>query len=402
MMLEGLRVLDLTRVIAGPAATRTLADLGAEVLKIEPPDGDLMRRGVPKIGGVSVGYTQQNAGKRHLSVDLSKRAGQQLILDLALHCDVLVENYRPGVAARLGIGYDTISKHNPELVYCSISGYGQTGPAAGRRAYAPIIHAELGLVDLNARERGTQPLPEAVSHADFAVGAQAATGILAALVNRNRTGRGDHVDVSMAETMLAVNEWTAVEANGGFGDGISPFRPGKAALLKLKDGSWVQVPGNPTTWVFGVARALDKTAELETRGWSTPRDTQGKDTEIKELMQQWADEFNSVAEFEAALEASRTPLGTVKPLSAAPNEDWARARDAFVEVTVHGEEVTIPRSPFRFASQTSESGSDLAPGPQQGSGRRGCDNRAVLSELLGLDDETLDQLESDGVLSAED
>jgi crotonobetainyl-CoA:carnitine CoA-transferase CaiB-like acyl-CoA transferase len=402
MILEGLRVLDLTRVIAGPAATRTLADLGAQVLKVEPPDGDLMRRGVPKIGGVSVGYTQQNAGKHHLSIDLSQHAGQQLVRDLAMHCDVLVENYRPGVAARLGIGYDTLSKLNPALVYCSISGYGQTGPAAGRRAYAPIIHAELGLVDLNARERGTQPLPEAVSHADFAVGAQAATGILAALVNRNRTGRGDHVDVSMAETMLAVNEWTAVETNGGFGDGISPFRPGKAALLKLKDGSWVQVPGNPTTWIFGVARALDKSAELETRGWFGPKDTQGKDAEIKALMQQWADDFSNVAEFEAALEASRTPLGTVKPLSATPEEDWAHARHAFVEVDVHGELVTIPRSPFRFASENSTSESTLTPGPQQGAGRRGCDNRAVLSELLGLDDATLDQLEADGVLSAED
>lgn len=401
MMLEGLRVLDLTRVIAGPAATRTLADLGAQVLKVEPPDGDLMRRGVPKIGGVAVGYTQQNAGKKHLSIDLSQEAGQQLVRDLGTHCDVLVENYRPGVAARLGIGYDTMSRLHPQLVYCSISGYGQTGPAAGRRAYAPIIHAELGLVELNARERGTQPLPEAVSHADFAVGAQAATGILAALVNRHRTGRGDHVDVSMAETMLAVNEWTAVETNGGFGDAISPFRPGKAALLKLKDGSWVQVPGNPTTWIFGVARALDKTAELEAREWFNPKDTQGKDAEIKALMQQWADDFDDVAAFEAALEASRTPLGTVKPLSATPDEDWARARDAFVAVDVHGEAVTIPRSPFRFASATAQSDLGLTPGPRQGAGRRGCDNRAVLSELLGLDDASLDQLEADGVLSAE-
>jgi crotonobetainyl-CoA:carnitine CoA-transferase CaiB-like acyl-CoA transferase len=161
------------------------------------------------------------------------------------------------------------------------------------------------------------------------------------------------------------------------------------------------VPGNPTTWIFGVARALNKTAELEKRGWHGPKDTQGKDAEIKALMQQWADDFSNVAEFEAALEASRTPLGTVKPLSAVPAEEWARARDAFVEVDVHGEQVTIPRSPFRFASTTDSANAALTPGPQQGAGRRGCDNRAVLSELLGLNDESLDQLERDGVLSAE-
>lgn len=258
MLLEGLTVVDLTRVVAGPSCTRTLADLGAQVIKVEPPDGDLLRRGVPKVAGVAIGYAQQNAGKQHLSIDLSKAAGQSLVQRLAEKADVLVENYRPGVAGRLGLGYQQVSQSNPQIVYCSITGYGQDGPAASRRAYAPIIHAELGLVDLNARERGTEPLPEAVSHADFAVGAQAATAILAGVIHRMNTGEGQHIDVSMAETMLAVNEWTAVEANGGFGDEISPFRPGKALLLRFGDGSWVQIPGNPTTWVFGVARALGR------------------------------------------------------------------------------------------------------------------------------------------------
>jgi len=394
MLLNGFRILDLTRVVAGPACTRTLADLGAEVIKVEPPDGDLMRRGVPKAGGVALGYTQQNAGKRHLSIDLSQPAGVKLVQNLAAQSDVVVENYRAGVAARLGVGYPQLRELKPDIIYCSISGYGQTGPAAGRRAYAPIIHAELGLVDLNARERGTEPLPEAVSHADFAVGAQAATAILAALVHRLRTGQGQHIDVSMAETMLAVNEWTAVEVNGGFRGEISPFRPGKAALLQLADGSWVQVPGNPTTWIFGVAGALGKSAELETRGWFEPKDTQGCDAQIKALMQSWADEFASLEDFEAALDSSRTPLGKVKPLAETINEDWARARGAFVAIDVGGESVNIPRSPFRF------SGGDC--GPASGASRRGHDNRSVLRELLALSDTQLDQLEAAGVLSAED
>ena len=193
--------------------------------------------------------------------------------------------------------------------------------------------------------------------------------------------------------MLAVNEWTAVEVNGGFQDQISPFRPGKAALLKLKDGSWVQVPGNPTTWIFAVARALGKEQELVDRGWLGPRDTQGQDAEIKKLMQSWASEFANVREFEQALEKSRTPLGTVKALKETVNEDWAIARQAFVDVDVHGQQVTVPRSPMRFSSAST--------GPSRGATRRGEENRDVLRAVLGLDDAALDALEAEGVLSSE-
>jgi CoA:oxalate CoA-transferase len=392
-MLEGIRVIDLTRVVAGPCCTRTLADLGADVIKIEPPNGDLLRRGVPKVGGVAVSYAQQNAGKRHLSIDLTQAAGQDLVRRLAVDADVFVENYRPGVAERLGLGVDAIRAMRPDIVYCSITGYGQTGPAAMRRAYAPVIHAELGLVDLNARERGTRPLPEAVSHADFAVGAQAATGILAALVHRLRTGEGQHVDVSMAETMLAVNEWTAVEANGGFGDEISPFRPGKAALLECSDGVWVQIPGNPTTAIFRIATALGREADLEARGWSGPVDTQGRDDDVRDVLQAWASEFATVTAFEAALEASRIPLGEVKRLADVPNEGWAQARGAFVNVRIGEEQLAIPRSPFRFSSGPA--------GPRSGAPTRGADNRSALKELLGLGDQEIDALEAAGVLSSE-
>ena len=390
MLLEGLTVLDLSRVVAGPACTRTLADLGAEVIKIEPPEGDLLRRGVPKVNGVALGYAQQNVGKRQLSIDLSQAAGQALARRLAAQADILVENYRPGVAQRLGLGYDDVAADNPGIVYCSISGYGQTGPSAGRRAYAPIIHAELGLLDQNARERGTDPMPEAVSHADFAVAAQAATAILAAVVHKLRTGEGQHVDVSMAETMLAVNEFTAVEINGGFGDEISPFRPGRAALIRLADGSWVQVPGNPTTWIFPVAKALGKEAEMAALGWHGPRDTQGKDQQVAQLMQQWAGEYADMEALERALDSSRIPLGRVKRVADIPDEPWAVERGAFVAVDVNGAAVNIPRSPFRFSRGTA--------GPRRGAYPQGSDNRSALVALLGLNDAEIAELEAAEVL----
>jgi len=393
MLLEGVTVLDFTRVVAGPACTRTLCDYGAEVIKIEPPEGDLLRRGVPQANGVALTFAQQNAGKQHLCIDLRSADGQSLALKLAAQADIVVENYRAGVAARLGLGYEDVCKVNPNIIYCSITGYGQTGPAAHRRAYAPVIHAELGLVELNARERGTDPMPEAVSHADFAVGAQAASAILAALYHRERTGEGQHIDVTMADTMLATNEFAAVELNGGFGDAISPFRPGKAALLELADGSWVQVPGNPTTWIFGVARALGKEQEMADLGWHSHEDTQGQDHKIREVMQTWAAQYADVASFEQALDSARIPLGTVKKLADAAREDWAVHRRALIDIDVNGVQRPVPRAPARF--------SRAEVGPRRGSYLRGADNHDVLQTRLGLDDAAIAALQTAGVLQQE-
>ncbi len=393
MLLEGVTVLDLTRVVAGPACTRTLCDYGAQVIKVEPPEGDLLRRGVPQANGVALTFAQQNAGKQHLCIDLSTDAGQALVLELAAQADVVVENYRAGVADRLGVGYQDVCKVNPNVIYCSITGYGQTGPAAHRRAYAPVIHAELGLIELNARERGTDPMPEAVSHADFAVGAQAANAILAALFYRERSGEGQHIDVTMADTMLATNEFAAVEINGGIGEAISPFRPGKAALLELADGTWVQVPGNPTTWIFGVAKALGKEVELAELGWQTPADTQGQDHKIREVMQEWASAYADVAAFEKALDSARIPLGTVKKLADAAREDWAEHRQALIEVDINGAQRPIPRAPARF--------SKVEVGPRRGAYLRGADNASLLQSLLKLDDAQIAELQRSGVLKSE-
>jgi crotonobetainyl-CoA:carnitine CoA-transferase CaiB-like acyl-CoA transferase len=393
-LLDGVTVLDLTRVVAGPACTRTLCDYGAHVIKIEPPEGDLMRRGVPKANGVALGFAQQNVGKAHLCIDLSKPDGTRLVRRLAALADIVVENYRPGVADRLGIGYADVREDNPNVIYCSITGYGQDGPAAHRRAYAPVIHAELGLLEMNARERGTDPMPESVSHVDFAVAAQSASAILAALFNRERTGQGQHIDVTMAETMLATNEFSAVEVNGGLGDEISPFRPGKAVLLKLGDGSWAQVPGNPTTWVFGVAKALGRTEELTARGWHSIADTQGHDDEIRSLMQEWAGAYENAAAFEQALDSVRIPVGAVKSLADAVSEDWAAHRGVLLELEVNGAPRRIPRSPARF--------SNAEVGPRRGAYLRGADNRAELKAQLGLSDAEVDALESSGVLLSEE
>src|SRR3954452_923958 len=140
--LDGVRVVDLSRVLSGPSCGKALADLGADVIKVEPPGGDLTRTAQPRVGGVPAYFAQQNCGKRCVSVDLRLDAGRSLVADLAAACDVVLENFRPGVLARYGLDYESVRARNRGVVYCSITGYGQDGPNAGRRAYAPVMHAE--------------------------------------------------------------------------------------------------------------------------------------------------------------------------------------------------------------------------------------------------------------------
>ena len=164
--LEGLRVLDLTRVLSGPHCTRMLADLGAEVLKVEPPAGDLTRFASPRVNSLSTYFVQQNTGKRNLSLDMTDPQGVELLLRLAEHCDVLIENFRPGVMERMGLGYETVAARNPRIVYASITGYGTTGPWVHRRAYAPVVGAETGITKAQGDARGGDYANDPHSHAD--------------------------------------------------------------------------------------------------------------------------------------------------------------------------------------------------------------------------------------------
>ncbi len=202
----GLKVLDFTTTIAGPHCARLLADLGADVIKIETPDGDLMRSRPPLRDGVSTSFGQLNAGKRSVVLDLKRPeavAAARRLIDTA---DVLVENYRPGVTQRLGIDFATVSAANPRLVYCSISGYGQNGPAADKPAYAPVVHATSGydLAHLAYQGGRTQPDSCGIFTADIVAGTYAFGAISTALYQRANTGAGQHLDVSMFEGMLSL------------------------------------------------------------------------------------------------------------------------------------------------------------------------------------------------------
>ena len=204
--LQGLKVLDLSRVLAGPFAGRMLADLGADVVKIEPPDGDVTRLWGRVIGNLPGYYHQQNVGKRNVCIDLRTQGGRDLLLRLAGQADILIENYRPDVMARLGLGYEVLQRVNPRLIMLSISGFGHNGPESHRPAYAPIVHAEAGLLHRQAR-RGDIPFRDLpLSVADTNASLHGLVGLLAAVVQRERSGTGQHIDIAMIDATVATDD----------------------------------------------------------------------------------------------------------------------------------------------------------------------------------------------------
>ena len=208
--LHGLRVLDQTQVMAGPFCSMLLADMGADVVKIEPPDGEHTRREMQIAPGVSASFLAVNRNKRSLVLDLKQPDGVAVLKRLVATADVLVENYRPGVAARLGVDYATLSAINPRLIYCSISGFGQTGPYAGRGGFDLVAQGMSGIMSATGNDGGA-PVKVGVPITDLGAGLFAVVGILAALRARHVTGRGQLVDTSLFEAGVALSQWEATQ-----------------------------------------------------------------------------------------------------------------------------------------------------------------------------------------------
>ncbi len=230
--LAGIRVLDLSRVLAGPWATQILGDLGAEIIKIERPGrGDDSREWGPpdfERAGYSAYYASANRNKRSVTVDIAQPAGQQLISALAQRSDVLVENFKVGGAARHGLDYATLGGLNPRLIYCSITGFGQTGPYAPRAGYDAMIQAMGGLMSITGKPRaepGSGPQKVGVAMVDLSTGLYAAIAVLAALVQRGRTGRGQHIDLALLDVSVAM---LAYQGMSYLATGAAPDRPGNA------------------------------------------------------------------------------------------------------------------------------------------------------------------------------
>ena len=214
--LSGLRVLDVTQVMAGPFCAMLLADLGADVIKIEPPSGDSTRQMPGAVSGDSPSFNAVNRGKRSVVLNLKTTGGRDAFVRLARSTDIVIENYRPGVMAGLGLDYPTLSLVNPRLIYASISGYGQTGPSREKGGFDLIAQGVAGIMSVTG-EAGGAPVKAGVPLTDLGAGLFATVGILAALEARRRTGKGQHVDASLVDSGVALSVWEATEYFSGAG-----------------------------------------------------------------------------------------------------------------------------------------------------------------------------------------
>jgi crotonobetainyl-CoA:carnitine CoA-transferase CaiB-like acyl-CoA transferase len=250
MALDGIRVIDLTEVMAGPFATMLLADLGADVVKVEPPRrGDRSRRMDPiTTGGESGAFLAVNRNKRSIVLNLKAPRGLELLRSLVAEADVLVENYRPGVTARLGIDYPALATVNPRLVYASISGFGQTGPKAHRGGFDLIAQGESGIMSVTGDPAGGSPVKSGIPVTDLGAGLFLIYGILSALLARARTGEGQHVDTSLFEAGLGLSVWEATEH---FYTGRTPRPTGSAHRLSAPYQAFETADGHITVGADG-------------------------------------------------------------------------------------------------------------------------------------------------------
>jgi len=243
--LAGIKVLDFTRVLAGPFATMILGDLGAEVIKVEPPEGDESRSWPPMLAGGESGYFMSlNRNKKSLTLNLKTPQARDIVYKLARRVDVVVENFTPGVVARLGIDYRTLSQNHPELIYCSISGFGQSGPYRDKRAYDPIIQGMTGLMAVTG-ERGRGPVKVGIPISDLAAAIYAVAAIEAAYIHRAAGGQGQYIDVALYDSLFSLLTIVGMEY---LVTGREPGRWGldhihrvPARAFETRDGRYVQV-----------------------------------------------------------------------------------------------------------------------------------------------------------------
>jgi crotonobetainyl-CoA:carnitine CoA-transferase CaiB-like acyl-CoA transferase len=382
-------VLDFTRALAGPHCTRMLSDMGADVVKIEPPTGDLTRSFPPRVGHLSMYFLSQNCGKRNISIDLSQPEGVELAALLAEKVDVVVENFSPPVMDRIGLGYEALAARNPRLVYGSISGYGPGNSWSHRKAYAPVIHAEAGLTHLHARRFGETNPVEATSHADVYTSLECLSGILAALHHRHTTGRGQHVVVSMAATLLCVSDRTCLELT----DEPEKYDQDRTVLVHLANGRQVVICGEPTneTIFRDYCRLLDRSDVRDDPRFAAMSDRIRHRGELVQIIQEWVLGFDSADDLERALETIKLPIGVVRSVKEVEESTWAKEWGAFVDIPDrHGGHGVVPQSPWRFSDATSGAhGSFSYPGE---------DNAAVLQEWLDFDVTAIADLADRGVL----
>ena len=394
--LTGVKIVDFTRVLAGPHCTKTLRDLGAEVVKIEPPAPDTGRSGQPHVGAMSLYFAQQNSGKRAISLDLNFPEAQDIVRRLVVDADIVVENFRPGTLDRFGLGYTDLREVNDSLIMVSISGYGQTGPWRNRPAFAPTVQAESGFTEIIKRHYGdtlTSVENDAYNHADVYTGLQGVIATLAALAHRDRTGEGQHVDVAMVATMLAVNDRVSYELSGidVEGEPLALSAP-ESPVFELPDGRLITIAASPvSTFVFLRYCAMMRRNDLllDAR-FITPEFRRENWDALHAEIRAWVLTFRTVEELEAQVSEAGLAVGTIRTVTEIAESEWAAERGAIREVDDRsGGTARVPAPPWIFSeAQLPDAGLPAFQGEH---------NAEVLAEL-GLSEATVAELTKKGIV----
>ena len=394
MALDGIRILDLTRVLAGPFATMLLADLGAEVIKLEVPlTGDDSRQFPPFQGGESAYFMSINRNKKSLVLNLKSEEGKQTFLRLVRKCDVLVENFRPGTMERLGLGYEQLRMEQPGLIYAAVSGYGQTGPYSQRPAYDAVVQALGGLMSITSPEPGGTPTRVGTSIGDITAGLYTAVGILAALVERERSGCGQLVDVAMLDCQVAILEnavsrylvtGTAPRPIGNRHPSIVPFEP-----FETLDGQIMLAAGNDALWhKFCRAAGLEDLLADPAFGSNANRNEHYNQLRprIAAAMRQ-----KNVAEWQALLDEAGIPNGPIQTIDQVVQDPQVRAREMLAEIDHPAAgRVTVPGVPIKLSATP---GSVRTPAPCLGE-----HTEEILAGWLGLSPDEISGLRARGVI----
>lgn len=359
--LAGVRVIDFTQVLAGPYCTRLLADMGAEVIKVESPSGDPSRVLPPQLGPGHSGYfAWLNAGKKGIVADLRNPADVARLRELIVQADVVVENMRPGSLSAKGLGFEELHKLNPKLIMCSISAFGNSGALAGQAGQGIIAEGMAGVIDMNG-EVGGPPLPLGVSLADVSSGIHAYGAIVTALYKKLSQGSaGEYIDISLFDSCLPYHDIALMQVCVGQ-SGANPTRNGNEhpqvvpyGVYEAPDAAFVLAAGTEVLW-GRLSRLLDGVlgAAAEDLGTNAKRIEARR--VVRQRIETWSRSLGSARRTIEALKAAGIPAGPVEPVKNVPDSDLARSRRSFVSIEdpVRGQ-IRIPATPFRFSDTNTE------------------------------------------------
>ncbi len=336
--MSGLRVLDFSRAVSGPFAGRILSDLGADVVKVEPADGDVSDRFGRVQGGRAALFAQMNAGKRNIGLDLRTAADSALARELADVADVVIENFRTGVMDRLGLGFTSIAESNPRLVMLSISGFGALSPEAGRRAYAPVIHAESGALVRQSRAHDVPLVDQSHSVADTLSALHGTIAVLAALRQRDATGRGTHIDLGMLQAVVASDDHAHESL-----DGLSTVGEHWGHIYEGAGGPIMLAMSAPGLW-----RTLSRFADLDD-GLGSDAPLEVKVATRSTVVHDWLTSFKDRSDMTTALESAGVGWADVRAPEDLLDQPTFRADPPFDEIDDgDGGTRRVVRMPYRF------------------------------------------------------